>query len=346
LRNTGSSGFAIRAALAAYFDDINGAGGIYGRRIDLRTAALPQLRKDRIEAARAFVAEQQPFALVASFSAGFEHELGTLLRDTEVPLVGAYTIFPAAEDPPNPQVFFLNSGLRGEAAALADLAVRTFADARKRIAIVVSAEADYRPAADASRSVLEQHGWTVQEIGVDPQGSSRTSMAADLRKRDTGIALLIAPEELVRELLDARPVEGWTPRLLMPGPLATEAALSSVAARDGRLFLAYSFLPFDAEAGAVEEYQRLASTAKLPSNDVSLQLMAMASARVLVEGLVRSGRDLNRGKLVDMLEGLYEFHSGFAPPVSFGPSRRIGSTGARIVTPGRSGELKIVPDRQ
>ena len=181
---------------------------------------------------------------------------------------------------------------------------------------------------------------------VDSRTSSRAAIAADLRKRDTDVALLIAPEDTVRELLDAPAVEGWTPRLLMPGPLATEAALSSAAARDGRLFLAYSFLPFDSDAVAVGEYQRLASTAKLPSNDVSLQLMAMASARVLVEGLVRSGRDLNRGKLVDVLEGLYEFHTGFTPPVSFGPSRRIGSTGARIVTPGRSGELKIVPDRQ
>src|SRR5262249_34763548 len=158
LRNPGSNGFAIKAALAAYFDDINASGGIYGRRIEFRTAALPQPRKDRIAAARAFVTEQQPFALVASFSAGFEHELGDLLRPEEVPLVGPYTIFPSTEDPPNPQVFFLNSGLRGEAAALVDLAVRTFADERKRIAIVVSAEPDYRPSSDAARSAIEGHG--------------------------------------------------------------------------------------------------------------------------------------------------------------------------------------------
>src|SRR5262249_50095372 len=42
LRNPGSNGFAIRAALGTYFDDINASGGIYGRRIDFRSAALPQ----------------------------------------------------------------------------------------------------------------------------------------------------------------------------------------------------------------------------------------------------------------------------------------------------------------
>lgn len=346
LRNPGSNGFAIRAALAAYFETINASGGIYGRRIDFRTAALPAERSDRIQAARTFVTEHTPFALVASFSAGFEHQLSDLLRDADVPLVGPYTIFPGTEDPPNPQVFFLNAGLRGEAAALAGLAVRTFTDAHERIAMVVASDENYRAPADAARAVLTGHGWTVEEMTVDSRGNAGTTIAADLRKRETNIVLLLTPEDTVRDLFDTRPVAGWTPRFLMPGPLATEAVLGSVAARDGRLFLAYSFLPFDAEAVAAEEYQKLASSAGLPSNDVSLQLMALASARVLVEGLVRSGREVSHDKLIDALEGLYEFHPGFTPPLSFGPGRRIGSTGARVVTPDRkSGELRVVPDR-
>jgi len=51
--------------------------------------------------------------------------------------------------------------------------------------------------------------------------------------------------------------------------------------------------------------------------------------------LQRSGRDLTRAKFVAELAALQDFDTGLVPPVSFGPSRRVGARGAHIVALGR-----------
>jgi len=50
-----------------------------------------------------------------------------------------------------------------------------------------------------------------------------------------------------------------------------------------------------------------------------------------VEGLRRAGRDLNRQRLVEGLEGLYAYDTGLTPPLTYGPNRRIGARGAHVV---------------
>jgi hypothetical protein len=52
---------------------------------------------------------------------------------------------------------------------------------------------------------------------------------------------------------------------------------------------------------------------------------------VLLEALKRAGRDLSRERLVDQLETLRDFATGYAPPVTFGPARRLGARGAYVV---------------
>ena len=61
----------------------------------------------------------------------------------------------------------------------------------------------------------------------------------------------------------------------------------------------------------------------------SWQLRAVAAAEIAVEGLKRAGRDVSREALVVTLEGLYRFETTVGP-VSFGPNRRTGITGADV----------------
>ena len=61
------------------------------------------------------------------------------------------------------------------------------------------------------------------------------------------------------------------------------------------------------------------------------QLAVLAAAKVLEEGLRRCGRDVSRARLVEELERLEEFATGYSRPLTFGPNRRIGSSGAYIL---------------
>jgi ABC-type branched-subunit amino acid transport system substrate-binding protein len=60
------------------------------------------------------------------------------------------------------------------------------------------------------------------------------------------------------------------------------------------------------------------------------ELRAVAAAEIAVEGLRRAGRDVSREALVVALEGVYRFETS-AGPVSFGPNRHTGITGADVL---------------
>ena len=102
---------------------------------------------------------------------------------------------------------------------------------------------------------------------------------------------------------------GWHPRVLATGAAADGSLLAAPAAFEGKLFLA---LPSEPE-------------------HASAQGAALAAAEVLIEALKRAGRDLSREGLVDQLESLNAFATGHAPPLTFGPARRLGARGAYVV---------------
>ncbi len=80
------------------------------------------------------------------------------------------------------------------------------------------------------------------------------------------------------------------------------------------------------------EYEQLRSAGGLPGHHRAAQMATLAAAKVLVEGIRRCGREVSRARLIDELERLSEFPTGFSRPLTFGPNRRIGSSGAYLLT--------------
>jgi hypothetical protein len=75
----------------------------------------------------------------------------------------------------------------------------------------------------------------------------------------------------------------------------------------------------------------LAERHQLSSKHLVTMMSAFSAAKLLVEGLKLSGRDLSREKLITALEGFYKFETGLLPPITYGPNRRIGCLGAYVV---------------
>ena len=149
---------AVRAALTAFVSEINRAGGIYQREIELCFTESPERRDDRAEAAIEFVKREQVFALAASFIAGAEGEVARRLDEEGVPLIGAQTLYPQTDFPLNRQVFYLTSGLQGQCRAL----IRFAHDRR-------TDEVQTRRAAVPARQRAERRG----SRGCRPQGSGK-----------------------------------------------------------------------------------------------------------------------------------------------------------------------------
>jgi len=69
----------------------------------------------------------------------------------------------------------------------------------------------------------------------------------------------------------------------------------------------------------------------LPSDRSPRAQAALASAALFVDAMRRAGRDVSRASLIDALDTTVQLRTGFAPPLSFNATHRIGSTGAYVV---------------
>ena len=319
---------AVQAVLGAYFAEINTQGGIHNRRVDLRFIEPPEQPDRRAAAVSRFIDTEQPFAFAASFLAGEEQDVTAVADEKELPVIGAFSLYPRTGFPFNRYVFYLYCGIRGQAAALARFATDKFQD-KPGTVIVTDGSANTREAVDAIRKEIARTGWgSVREIAAGDPASLAQQMKAD----DVGAVFYLGPSELLPPLLAESAKADWTPAFLIPGSVNTGDILQSPLSLAGRIYLAYPTLPADHDPQAIAEYRTLAQSHKLPAQNVVAQIAALSSARLLVEALKRAGRDVSREKLIDVLEGMYAFKTGLTPAVTYGPNRRIGSEGAYVVS--------------
>jgi hypothetical protein len=148
----------VRRVLLDYFARVNGAGGIFGRRIELTFTELPLNPAQRAGTVRGFLAREQIFAVVCGSLTGAEAEIAAVLRDTGTPAMATFAAFPETAPPLNPYVFYLDGGVPEELEVLFGFAARQSPDANFHPAIAVSDEEVSRHAAAWLRTRLAKSG--------------------------------------------------------------------------------------------------------------------------------------------------------------------------------------------
>jgi ABC-type branched-subunit amino acid transport system substrate-binding protein len=123
---------------------------------------------------------------------------------------------------------------------------------------------------------------------------------------------------------------GWFPFVFLAS-VGTEI-FDAPAGFDGRIFIAFPTSPADQTAEGKKEFLALATKYQFPKKHVAAQVLAYSAAKVLVEGLKRSGKDLSREKLLQTLEEFYDFRTGLTPAITYGLNRRVGAMGSYVIT--------------
>lgn len=320
-----SLGAAMEAVLSAYFADVNEQGGIYQRRLDLRIEPASPRPAERAAALRELLAGNQVFALVGVFLPGAEAELVAVAEELATPLVGPFTLHPQIDAfAPGPNVFYLLPGVEDLARSLVVYAAESADGEPPRAALVAGAGPGLEGAGRAIAEKAAELGWP-EVPAVEVDDLEAVAAAAP----DT--VFLLASGGAQASFFHHAAELGWFPRVLLPGALLGRTVFTAPPGFAGRIFAAFPTLPSNQDPRAVDEYRRLAERYGLPEKHLTAQIATLASARVLVEGLKRAGRDLSRGRLIEVLEGLSSFDTGLTPPVTYSPNRRVGIRGAYML---------------
>jgi ABC-type branched-subunit amino acid transport system substrate-binding protein len=333
-------GQAVKAVVAAYFDEINNAGGIYNRRLQLKIAETGETTGATRKSIEEFLASEPVFALTSPFIAGAEKEVLPVFSEKEIPVVGPLTLKPGTTFPLNRQVFYLLSGIETQERVLAEFAAGKTEIKRAGLAMVYSGN-NNGPLVDAIQQQAKKLG--LPESQAITYISNRFEPAEIIKQirqaKREAVFLLGTPEENMSFMREAESAN-WFPYIFLTS--AGPQLLDAPPGFDGRVFIAFPTSPADQTAEGTREFSALASRHQLPTKHLAAQISSYSAAKVLVEGLKRTGKDLSREKLIQTLEELFEYRTGLTPAITYGPNRRIGATGSYVVTIDLK-ERKFVP---
>ena len=325
-------GQGIKATMSAVFADVNAAGGIYNRRLELKVAEAG----DNAAATRGnfetLLTTTPVFASTGAFVAGGEKELLSLFDQRSIPLVGPFTLYPGIAGLQS-RTFHLLSGLDDQVRALVDYSART-PELKKSGLAIVAAERELNVSmVDAVKRQSRTSGLREPQVltyVADKFDSAGTVKQLQASGRQ-GVFLLGSSADAMSFMKEAEKV-GWFPYIFLPGALTGGDLMNAPAGFDKRIILSFPTSPADHSAAGLNEFRAFVARHQLPSKHVASQIQAYVAAQLLIEGLKRAGRSLSRENLVRALEGLYEHQTGLIPPITYGPNRHIGALGAHIIT--------------
>lgn len=336
-------GQLVKGLLAGYFSEINQQGGIYNRRLELQSIETTAGATATRSAVERLVKDERVFAMTSVFLAGSESEVVPLLADLQVPVIGPMTLDPRPGRPVNRQVFYLLTGNADQGRALVSFVAKKPEVKNGGLALVYyQTELNQRVLAAVKGEVEKQSLKSTQVFEYANGGFNAADSVRQLHEHEPGAVFFLGSgSDLLSFMKEAEKIS-WYPQILLTAGAASREIFEAPRGFEGKIFFTAPTSPADQTETGLKEFQALAEKYKLSQKHLAAQLTAYSAAKMLVEAMRRVGKDLTREKLIETLEGFYEYSTGLTPALSYGPNRRIGAFGAYVVLVDLK-EKKFVP---
>ena len=291
------------------FDAVNAAGGIHGRKISFTTIDDAFDPRRAVENTRKLIEEQKVFMLFNSTGTAQTAAVPPLLKESKTVLFGPVTGASSLREGANPYLFHVRAGYASETekivTQLKQLGVQRVAFFYQDDGLGKTLLGEIRKASAAENLPL------VAEIKVDPAAPDFAAAAVATAQANpqaviVGTAGLTFPSYAKAVLAtSARPVfYGYS--------VASLDVINRELKDKARGIILAQIMPSlrNTTIPVVAEYQKLLSAKSTAAQPSASQFEGFVHARLLVEGLRRTGRDLSTASFVRTMEGAGEIAFG------------------------------------
>ena len=328
-------GIQMRNGIKAYFDHVNEKGGVHGRRLELVA------EDDFYEASRApaaskkLIEEHKVFALLGYVGTptGVMHL--PVVTQAKVPLVGMFTGAEALRVPFNRYVFHVRASYYDETEAIVEQVVST---GGKHIAVFYQDDAYGQAGLKGVEIAMAKRNMRIAALGTVERNTVKVQdavKAINAAKPDAVVMVsaYTSCAEFIRQM--KRAGSGAT---FYNVSFVGSKALADELGKDGVGVAISQVVPFPwgTAVPVVKEYQLLSKKAGFGDYNFSA-IEGFLVAKVMVEGLRRTGRDLTREKFIDAMEKLDVDLGGFY--VTYSPKSHTGSKFVDLTIIGREGKF-------
>lgn len=329
-------GIQMRNGIKAYLDYVNEKGGVHGRKLELVT------EDDRYEASVAPVAskklidEHKVFALLGYVGTPTGAAHLPVVTQAKVPLVGMFTGAEILRDPFNRYIFHVRASYYDETDKIVEQVVST---GGKKISVFYQADNYGEAGRKGTEIALTKRGMKIHSTGTVERNTVKVEEAVKTINASQPDAVVMVSAytscaEFIRQMRKA----GSAAQFYNVSFVGSKA-LADALGKDGVGVAISQVVPFPwgLAVPVVKEYQQLAKKAGYADYNFSA-MEGFLSAKVMVEGLRRTGRDLTREKLIDTLEKMKDVDvGGFF--VSYSPTNHAGSKFVDLTIIARGGKF-------
>ncbi|WP_197329943.1 ABC transporter substrate-binding protein [Ralstonia syzygii] len=308
-----------------YFNAVNAAGGVNGRKIELKVLDDFYEPEATTRNTKTLINDTKVFALFGYVGTPTSLAALKLANPAGVPFFAPYSGAMALREPFARNVFHVRASYNDETAAIIKQ-IRT--TGLKHIAVVYNDDAYGKAGLEGVQHALKQPENKAVTLAAEASVERNTTdvkgaLSAVLAKKPDAI-VVISAYQTVATLVKNAQAQGYAGQFYNVSFVGTKALADALGAAGGGVIISQVMpYPRSASSPLVREYQKLLKAGGVSDFDYG-SMEGYIAARVFVEGLKRAGRDLTREKFISALESMGSTDLGcFA--VNFSPSNHVGS---------------------
>jgi ABC-type branched-subunit amino acid transport system substrate-binding protein len=304
-----------------YFDQVNRQGGVNGRKIVLKTLDDGYDPPRAAANTRKLINDDKVFALFGYVGTPTSAAALPIFTEAKVPFVGPFTGAELLRSPVNPYVFNVRASYYDETEAIVQ---HLTAMSINRIAVFYQNDAYGQAGLSGVERALKRRNLEVVAKGTVERNTVEVQKAVqEISKSDPQAVVMISAYKSCAAYIRETRAAGKTPTFWNVSFVGSKA-LAKELDKEGRGVQISQVVPFpwDQTVPVVKEYRKLIDEAKGEPGFGTLE--GFIAAKVMVEGLRRTGKNLTRDNFIKAMESIQDYDAG-GFRVTYGPGQRSGS---------------------
>lgn len=334
-------GAGMQQGIQAAFEEVNRAGGVHGRQLQLESMDDGYEPSRSIEAVNSVIESNDYLALIGPVGTPTTKATQPLATEADMPMIGPFTGAGFLRDPALTNVVNMRATYDAETAAWIDHLVDDLG--LTNIAILYQDDGFGRVGLAGVTKALEARGMTLSAEGTYTRNTTAVKSALlEIRKAKPEAVVMVGAYKPLAEFIKLSRKMKMDPTFVTISFVGSKA-LAAELGPDGEGVIISQVVPqpWDSSIPVVAEYQAALRAVDASAEPGFVSLEGYLTGRVAIKALRISGQDLTRDNYLAALSQLGTIDLG-GVTLTYGPGDNQGSDSVFLTRIGADGSFEPV----
>jgi branched-chain amino acid transport system substrate-binding protein len=336
----GALGRGMRQGIFAAFEEANRAGGVQGRKLDLKSVDDGYEPEKTIEATKKIIAEDKIFAFVGSVGTPTSKAGQPIATAAKIPFIGPFTGAEFLRNPYNRYVVNIRSSYFQETEAWIDHLTKDLGITK--IAILYQDDAFGLAGLDGVKMAMARRNMSLVASGSFKRNTTAVKTALlDIMKGEPQAVVTVGPYQPIAAFIKLARAQHLNAEFIAISFVGSDSLASAVGDQGGGVVISQVVpFPWDQSLPVAASYRAAIAAVNGNAKPGFVSFEGYLVGRLVVEALRRIQGEPTREALLDAIAKTPFNLGGFK--LSFGPSKNQGSDQVYFTILQRDGSFKPV----